>query len=441
MRVKVVRSLHLVGCIYVTHRASVSGKVLQAMKANQPAPPTLPRSIPIATTGRYRALSAKETSVDSAQRAGKRKHAPKSRPIRYVEETDSEDDSPDALDGDGSSSGESVLSDGPAHAKRQRTTRIATRSSARTPVTEEGTSNVPYPASPALTVPPDLQPANISVDAVDDSLGGNIPHVASTSPLPATDADVALITDADIPSATDANTPPPTEAETEPSTHLETPLITDTEVTGATAENPVSATSTPRSSVIAPTVASCPPLPALPDNIDERTVPGFLLRHGKGKREVNIFRYLNEVKNPRFRQVLLRYIHLETNDKSGVGGFLPTAGRPVEIGSWTTKARPEMVQDYAKGKRTFQAFVDSAIAWWGSIQPSWRSFELGEVSREVRGGWDALYALRINGLLNVVILVYWWARVLEEQHVGDGTLADYEQFSDDVAWVLFNLSA
>ena len=58
----------------------------------------------------------------------------------------------------------------------------------------------------------------------------------------------------------------------------------------------------------------------------------------------------------------------------------------------------------------------------------------------VYGGWDALCAPRINGLLNVVMLVYWWARVLEEQCVGDSTRADYENFADDVAWVLSNLS-
>ena len=183
------------------------------------------------------------------------------------------------------------------------------------------------------------------------------------------------------------------------------------------------------------------PLPALPDNIDGGSVPDFLLHHGKGKQEVNIFHYLNEVKNPRFRQVLLRYLHLEINNKSATGGSLPTAGRPVEISHWTSRARPRMVQDYAIGKRTFPDFVSLVIAWWAFIQPSWRSFELGVVSREVHGAWGALYAPHINGLLNVVMLVYWWARVLEEQDVGNDTLVDYEQFADDVAWALFNLSA
>jgi len=43
--------------------------------------------------------------------------------------------------------------------------------------------------------------------------------------------------------------------------------------------------------------------------------------------------------------------------------------------------------------------MDSAIAWWASIQPSWRTFEHGKVSHRVQGGWDILHSPRINGLL------------------------------------------
>jgi hypothetical protein len=85
-------------------------------------------------------------------------------------------------------------------------------------------------------------------------------------------------------------------------------------------------------------------------------------------------------------------------------------------------------------------FVDSIFAWWSSLQPSWRPFERGVVSREVHGEWGHLCAPRINGLLNVVILVYWWSRILEEQKPADSIRADYHFFADDVSWVLSNLS-
>ena len=85
-------------------------------------------------------------------------------------------------------------------------------------------------------------------------------------------------------------------------------------------------------------------------------------------------------------------------------------------------------------------FVDLVFAWWRSLQPSWRMFQHSTVSHTVKGDWGVLHAPRINGLLNVVILIYWWAWVLEEQEPGGGAHADYEFFADDVAWVLLHLS-
>ena len=83
--------------------------------------------------------------------------------------------------------------------------------------------------------------------------------------------------------------------------------------------------------------------------------------------------------------------------------------------------------------------MDSAIAWWASIQPSWRTFEHGKVSHRVQGGWDILHSPRINGLLNIVMLVYWWIRILEEHKPRDGVHADYEFFAEDVVWVFSQL--
>ena len=447
-----------------------------------------PPTITATSQASYRSLPAKKTSSEPTQGAGKRKYRAKPRPVQYFEDTASEDDNPVNGDGDGSSSGESVHSDAAAPAKRQKISRIATRSSTRTVTSREGTSGALHSPSPSpaamaqlFPVPPKidsshpvegssldagttsiipsvLQPANVSAGTIGGSLGGNInyansktPAGAGETPLPGTDADIPSVTDTTIKPTTDPDLDLATDPDIEPATDTELeyaasrgiehaypgiPPITGAKVTGGAAEPAVKATSKLFSSGTTPTIT--PPLSALPDVIDEANVPGFLLQHGKGKREVNIFRYLNEVEDPHFRQVLLHYLHFEIN--AGVGGSLPTSGRPVEISNWTSRARPLMIHDYTKGKRSFSAFVDSVIVWWGSVQPPWRSFERGEVSREVHGGWDALCAPRINGLLNVVMLVYWWARVLKEQCVGDSTRADYENFADDVAWVLSNLS-
>jgi len=192
----------------------------------------------------------------------------------------------------------------------------------------------------------------------------------------------------------------------------------------------------PVPSAVTPTACS---LLAPETLVDTADVPAFLLSHGKGKREVNIFAYLNEVEDSHFRQILFQYIKFEANDKSGVSGTLPTGGRPPEISQWTSRARPSNLPDFRRGNRTFRMFTDSVFQWWGSIQPSWRMFGRGRVSREVDGGWEGLYAPQINGLLNVVVLAYWWVRILDENQPEDGVHEDYEFFAEDVAWVLSKL--
>ena len=235
--------------------------------------------------------------------------------------------------------------------------------------------------------------------------------------------------------------------ETEPSTRPLASVDTDTntppnsnlgDFTATTAELKMAFST--RSSATTPTIVPRSPSSLTPlTDIDVERVPSFLRSHGKGKRAVNIFDYLYQVKDPRFQQVLVHYIRIEANNKSGAAGTLPTAKRPAEISVWSARARPASLPDFAKGKRTFSDFADSIHVWWGSIQPSWRSFERGKVSREIDGDWGILYSPRINGLLNVVILVYWWVRILEEQNPRDGVRAHYEQFADDFAWVFSNL--
>ncbi|KAF9782647.1 hypothetical protein BJ322DRAFT_1110523 [Thelephora terrestris] len=79
-----------------------------------------------------RPLPAKKAVPASVQGANKRKHAAKSYPVRYSEDSASEEDNSGNLSGDGSgdgsSSGDSVSEDASARPKRQRTSTITTRS-------------------------------------------------------------------------------------------------------------------------------------------------------------------------------------------------------------------------------------------------------------------------------------------------------------------------
>ena len=160
--------------------------------------------------------------------------------------------------------------------------------------------------------------------------------------------------------------------------------------------------------------------------------------HGKGKRQVNILEYLKQLEDPCFQRVLFHYLRFEINDKSGTKPVLLATERPAEVSHWLTRARPPGIPNYEKGGHTLVDFVDSVFAWWTFLQPPWRKFERGRVCREVGGEWGILYAPRANGLLSVVILVYWWGKILEKKPV-DGLRVDYELFAEDVAWVISNL--
>ena len=258
------------------------------------------------------------------------------------------------------------------------------------------------PADHANTLPIDI----VTIPALADSSD----HLPSGSSTPMDTTDVDGFTDEDAPRA-----------------DSEAPSIPQIEI-----EPPPSDTEAP--SVIVTVSPSSMSL----TTIDVEKVPTFLRDHGKGNRRVDIFKYLNQVQDPHFQRVLFHYINFEVNDESGVGGTLrlPTANRPFEISQWSSRARPSTLPDFTTGKRTVAMFIDSILAWWGSLQPSWRSFQRDRVSREILGDWDVLYAPRINGLLNVVILVFWWSQLLEEHKSEGGARADYEFFADDVAWVI-----
>ena len=342
----------------------------------------------------------------------KRKHVSKgSHPIHYFEDSESDNDKNGDLSDDGSSSGDSIAS-APPRSKRQRTSQIVTRSSTQTLVPGTGAGGASDSTSPvpAVTAIP---------DAVTDT-----PHPISrinslAVATPTSSLDI-------VPTETEVIRN--TGAEDSTATSPEDPTVSDTQV-----PTPTEASSTPDSTLHLSPVSL--------NIIDEVNIPTFLLHHGKGKREVNIFGYLKQVKDPRFQRVLFFYLNFEINDKSGTSGSLPTAKRPAEITQWSSRARPATLPDYGKGKRTFADFVDSVFTWWAFIQPSWRTFERGKVSREVQGEWGDLHSPRINGLLNVVMLVYWWVRILEEQKPKDSVRADYEFFAKDVAWVFSKLSS
>lgn len=133
--------------------------------------------------------------------------------------------------------------------------------------------------------------------------------------------------------------------------------------------------------------------------------------------------------------MLENYIKFERADESRASptrGALSTRGRPKAVAWWSSRARPNKIPPYD----SLSSFANGIIQWWTLIQPKWRTIKLGTTSRN-DGNFKRLYQPGVNGLLNIVVLANWWARILEERE----SPADesYSWFVSDVTWVISQL--
>ena len=415
--------------------------------------------------------------IRTTESSKKRKHTSKSsRAERQYGDSGSEEGG--EMSGDGSSSGDSISSQASVRQKRRRTSRIATRSSTRI-ANMEGASTSEGPMDIDISSAGDTPSVEGEGATLTDSDHVGTDDLIVTNRHVPTDTNSPVTTDTDdratpntddratadaedcAAANTDDRVTPNTDdratANAEDCTATNTnDRVTTGDPATTNADNPALANMT-ATNAKDPTLTSSENLAtvgtglstvarsafssASMGDINEESVPAFLLRHGKGKREVNIFDYLGKVQDLRFQQVFYHYLCFEINNKSKAAGSLPTTNWPVEIGQWSSRARPASLPDYTKDRWSLTHFTDSVFEWWARIQPHWRKFKRSKVSHEVRGEWDALRATGINGLLNVVVLAYWWIRILEEDKPEDGVHAEYEFFAEDVAWAPRNLAS
>jgi hypothetical protein len=169
-----------------------------------------------------------------------------------------------------------------------------------------------------------------------------------------------------------------------------------------------------------------PPLP-VPDPGPKLEIPKFLV-------EREIYSYLSSVEEPAFRDLLKNYITFELADNSGIRGTLSTSHRPEAIAWWRSRARPSRTPPF----HDFSSLTADIIRWWITLQPRWRKIKLGETFCG-EGDWEDLYQPGINGLLNVVILAHWWAKILKDR--GFAVNNTYSWFVSDVTWVLSKLTS
>lgn len=159
-------------------------------------------------------------------------------------------------------------------------------------------------------------------------------------------------------------------------------------------------------------------------------VPDFLVM---GK--YDIYKYLTDVEEPGFKALLNTYVTFELADRSGIRGSLSTDGRPKAVTWWSSRARPDKFPPYD----SFSSFTSNITKWWVSLQPDWRKsgFKCGKTSRK-KGNFMSLYQPGVNGLLNIVILAYWWASILGER--SEPASAAYHWLVTDTTWVLSQLT-
>ena len=164
-------------------------------------------------------------------------------------------------------------------------------------------------------------------------------------------------------------------------------------------------------------------------------IPQFLNITQK-KNKASIYSYLVSCEDPHFQSLLRAYVAFENAaTTSERPGSLSTIKRPSQISCWIRCARVNTAPSWSN----IRDYGSSVVTWWSSLQPSWRKLECGTSSRE-EGSLECLSQPGINGLLNLVILAYWWSNGLTESGADSKIEGPrYRWFVADVTWVLSEL--
>lgn len=318
----------------------------------------------------------------------------KKRPLVYAEDISEEEDEGD-MDNieDNDSSGDSVDS-GRVPAKRLRTS-MATRSSRSTPSSEGSivSGDVDQVPSSAKSDNSSIPGDPLTESEGDQDISSNMSVSSLGSSISATNL-----------SEMDIDEPSPRPA-------------------------PHSATEVGVSKLVKtpPSTLSQPSSPSLKSDPKPK-IPEFLVKKN------NVYSYISLMEEPGFQDLLKNYIKFENSMPTPrpPDGHLPTFRRPKVVGWWSSRARINKLPPFD----SLMSFSDEAIQWWITIQPEWRRIELGGTFR-VGGDWECLYQPGANGLLNVVILAYWWAMILKARDAPPDNA--YSWFVSDVSWVLSQL--
>ena len=304
-------------------------------------------------------------------------------------------------------------------AKRQRTT-ITTRSR----------SNASGAGSPPTNGPPASNlPATPSLDRSPPGVDEPVPLTKT----PSAEKEAPRVTPSESsPSMSTTETSPavPTvnfPVDTSPSPETATPSA----ATKPTLEKDGSPHTTSRET---PSIARNARLAVIPEIpvLAPAMIPKFLAIAQK-KSKTSVYSYLSTSPDHHFCSLLQVYIRFESAAAPRTGS-LSTTNRPTQIPCWIRSARTDAPPSWSNLKD----YGTSVIKWWSSLQPSWRVLECGTDARE-EGPLECLWQPGINGLLNIVILAYWWSNGLKSSTDSCGEEERYRWFTSDVLWVLSKL--
>ncbi|KAJ7066094.1 hypothetical protein C8F01DRAFT_1248142 [Mycena amicta] len=118
---------------------------------------------------------------------------------------------------------------------------------------------------------------------------------------------------------------------------------------------------------------------------------------------------------------------------NGTGSFA-TDHRPKQIGAWVKNKRVATTAYCAIPN--LEVYSREWWSWWSVNQPDWRERVDGKPApgKEYKGGWEGLLVAGQNGMLNVVVSLYWWG--CKELAVKGHSSTGWMQAVKDAEWVM-----
>ena len=118
-----------------------------------------------------------------------------------------------------------------------------------------------------------------------------------------------------------------------------------------------------------------------------------------------------------------QWVEFEQKEGFKERGKLGTADRPECILQWKKRAHPSM---WRPDISNILSFKQEFRTWWISLQPTWQVSE-GSIVTSTEGDWDVLRKPEQNGLICVLVGLFYWGRLVQEdknQHRGWAELVE-----------------